>query len=197
MTEIDRRGFLRLAIAAGTGAAGAVVNTTLGAGEIAVGKELGISVGNASFDNQEKKACGNNPNPKACREELINDPQLETELLFNAPLIEEIIFRGVPSMALSAYENRGNDEAPHPIEAFVNGSGGLRMNRREAIVGGVTAAAFGLAHNITEKGIDTKHVPAPQFTAGLTNWYLQRKFGFFSNFLSHIGANYLAKRQYK
>lgn len=66
------------------------------------------------------------------------------------------------------------------------------MSRREFGAGLALSTLFGALHNITEKGIDTRTIPASQTLGGMAHWYLQRKFGLLANTTAHFLNNAIA-----
>lgn len=100
---------------------------------------------------------------------------------------EELAFRAIPATLVSLRDGTS------PIKDVAVGDGKLAMNRRELIVGGISAIAYGAYHNVSigKDRIDfnTQNIPASPTIQGFGLWYLQRKFGIMSN----LAANMLHK----
>lgn len=143
----------------------------------------GYPAGNVGA-RQEKEVCGTNAQKCGQYYELSTAGKIAALTVITT--FEEVLFRFMPSVLLSAVEKRGN-----PVRDTFIGTGGLGMTRRELIVGAVTTAAFGAAHNITKdgKGFDTSKIPASQTIDGAVYWYLQRKFGIVANTFAHTWHN--------
>lgn len=100
---------------------------------------------------------------------------------------EEVVFRAIPANLVSLRDGTS------PIKDIAVGDGKLGMSRRELIVGGLSALAYGAYHNISmgknRIDVNTKNIPASPAVQGVGLWYLQRKLGFVSN----LAANMLQK----
>lgn len=177
--EIDRRKFLKLS---GSVAAGILTGefTTFTRNPINKFTEesTGRPAGNASINQHIEESCKNADIPEDCIEnyEYSNDEKFG--FVMAAPTVEEFLFRFAPSSLLSETEAPNNQS--------------LGMTRRELIVGATSSLAFGVYHNFTTKGLDTKTIPASQTFSGMIYWYLQRKLGFASNTVAHLWNNFRA-----
>jgi hypothetical protein len=106
-----------------------------------------------------------------------------------APIAEELSFRAAPSVLVDVLEGSTVSDA---LDKTVHGAGGISVGRRELIGGLVTSVLFASAHNITDKGIDVKTIPASQFVDGVAYWSLQRRWGFLTNLAAHSMHNVLS-----
>lgn len=93
-------------------------------------------------------------------------------LVLSIPVVEEIIFRGLPNLFL-------NDKS----------------NKLHWRVGVSQALLFSLGHNLTFDDKDklsfmTNAFPIPQFIAGLYLWKVSRERGFLHSTLAHIAFNF-------
>ncbi|MCS7092072.1 MAG: CPBP family intramembrane metalloprotease [Patescibacteria group bacterium] len=187
--RIDRRTFLRLSAACGVAlAVGEATRWVLPNVDNGVEQVTGIRAGNANYyayQEQIQQNCMHSLDKPSCiQHELsqIKKPPLVIQLL--SALTEEIYFRAMPSMVVSALEDTENI-----IKDTSLGVDGNWMTRKACIAGGISSLLFGLAHNFTFKGFDTKTIPASQTLGGMILWVLQRKYGVFSSTLAHFWYN--------
>jgi hypothetical protein len=186
MSEFDRRGFLKMGanIAAGV-AVGEVLFSVKGNVNRGVEEITHHPTGNASDEKTITESCKNSLTPQECAQNYQFSPKEKLDTLVGGPLVEEGLFRAVPSCIVSWREKSKN-----PMEDVVRGTGGFGLSRRE-LIGGVTSSiAFGAVHNLTTKGIDTNTIPASQTFDGMVYWYLQRKFGIVANTIAHSFNNF-------
>ena len=110
--------------------------------------------------------------------ELLRSAPLDTifTTCLAAPIIEEVVFRLLPSQYADRNENMG-----------------LAWN-----IGIPISAVFALMHNITQDrskpflksfSFDTESFSVPAFAAGLVFWYLQRTYGIQASMIAHIASN--------
>lgn len=137
-------------------------------------------IGNAGVIEEK---CGDAADKKDCIENIKSSEMEKVHGIVYAPVFEEIFFRGLPSFILDGIEKREVFS-----RRFMNGS--LGMSRRELITGVISSVVFGGFHNLTQKGIDTETIPAPQIIGSFPLWYLQRKFGTVSNVIAHAFFNF-------
>jgi len=180
--DYSRRDFLRRAIAAPVGVAAgiALVPTFIG---LNLGTEAvtGMRAGNASEYEDDRERCATVPEDQICPP----PPLLSIKELYGdmgAPIIEEAVFRDIPSSVL---DYCSSDKRP----AYLTSEHHLRLTRKEVIVGAISSLIFGAVHNHTSKGFDTNTIPASQTLCGGALWFLQRKFGFWSNLTAHATIN--------
>ena len=145
---------------------------------------LGIRTGNASSAGSLfRKPRGGEFD--AFLEKMLDDPEgagirIYHVLCVRAPIIEEALFRIIPS--------------------YLSGGAGKRWD-----VGIPTSALFALLHNLTaretpglgiplgaERKLALTWVPLPQFMMGCYFWYLMREHGALAALLTHSGANHLS-----
>lgn len=151
----------------------------------------GLTTGNAGVNEYYDNACADTPDPDKCVKQIILSPREEFNNAVLAPVAEEIIFRAIPSTVTSMMQ--------HPLEArkiardVIVGTNNWGLStRRELIVGVVSSALFGAAHNLTDEGFDTQVLPINQTVSGLGFWALQRKYGISANIFGHTLNNLLA-----
>lgn len=193
--ETSRRHFLQLARNAAIGVAAGMVEFPADKGLVEAAQKITHKdMGNASVNDELNKLCPNQQGKEECYQKFIDEHK--SEVIFEGPFMEELIFRAGPSGFLSTIEYLHPDieTAKHPIEVFSRGTGGIKMNRREMLLGTVTSLVFGASHNLTEHGFDTKKIPLSQTIGGMMWWYLHRKFGMAANLTSHMTHNWLASR---
>lgn len=93
-------------------------------------------------------------------------------------------FRAIPAELVSLRDGTS------PAKDLAVGDGKLAMSRRELIVGGISAIAYGAYHNVSigKDRIDfnTQNIPASPTVQGFGLWYLQRKFGVASNLFANM-----------
>ncbi|MBX4205881.1 CPBP family intramembrane metalloprotease, partial [Candidatus Microgenomates bacterium] len=143
--------------------------------------------GNAAFKDKHKNDCVNSPNNGDCIENYKFTENEEVSITITGPIIEELICRAIPSILLSIKESSEDVE-----KEMIYGTGGLKMSKNEVVVGMITSTIFAELHNFTSQGFDVKNIPLPQFIFGSIAWYLQRKFGYFSNLSAHMLQNTIA-----
>jgi membrane protease YdiL (CAAX protease family) len=113
---------------------------------------------------------GGNAASKSIAREIRNDP---IKFFFTGvivfPLVEEIIFRGIPEFFLWMFSPTGN----------------------HWIFGIIVSAVFAAVHGFEdEKG--NPILPLPQFAGGLVLWYVMRQYGLCYAFAVHALTNSLA-----
>jgi hypothetical protein len=204
MSEFSRRDFLR----AGLGVAGGIA---LGATGQPVAIETqnkvhewtGEAPGNAGVSEAIKDTYGE-VNAETMRKYAVAN---ERSITLTGPVIEEIIFRAVPSHWIDAHTNKKAEKSDPfkldidkdmPMKNVLLGHGVATPTAQEVGMGILTATAFAYMHNITAKNIDGKRletgfdsrtVPVAQFGIGLVFSGLQRVFGVGSNTAAHIAFN--------
>lgn len=167
-----RRDFLKFCRGVGVGLAAApVLEVMAQASVIATEALTDKSVDNASVKASNLARCTSYEEGKC--EYSINDIY---EFVLEAPLKEEIIYRSVPSAMLD-------------LTNKLTRSSEKVKSRREWGVGVMQGVLFGLLHNFTSNGFDRNTIPSPQVVVGFGLWYLQRKYGFASNFSAHAALN--------
>lgn len=187
MLEMDRRKFLKGGGGALIGIVSGIICLPVYAGITSLAEQITRKpAGNTALEEFVKKSCQSNPNPQECLDHFDLPEGLEVIATVVGPTIEEAVFRATPSMVLSAV-NKENIS-----ETLYYGTKELRMSRRELIVGTISSLLFGWGHNLTMDGsLDTQTIPAASTLAGFSFWFMQRKFGFLTNTLSHITNNSL------
>jgi hypothetical protein len=187
---ISRRSFLKLVGGACTGAVvGSITPEAALKVDSAVHEVTGIRSGNANAHAMLDKCADSGRSD--CNEPQLT-PQLELNATIIAPVVEEAMFRAVPSFKVSV-----NDKSRDPFADWVFGSGESSFTRRSVLAGTASSLLFGLYHNITVKGVDLKTIPASQAIVGGVLWCLQRRFGIAANTIAHMSHNYTALRRYK
>lgn len=184
--ERDRRSFLKLGVAAGIGLV--VGETKIPVGRIinrAVEKTTNRPTGNANQRQQMEEHCAKSDDFNTCVQHFKYTPKQNTYNICIGPTLEEFAFRANPSFIVSMLEQRED-----PVAVVLYGTGGWSMTRRELFAGVLSSIFFGLTHNLTSTGIDTKTIPASITFSGMIYWYLQRKFGFVANTLAHAWFNF-------
>lgn len=193
---MDRRSFLRGAIGVGVGAGLGLFVTPHVAEHVneGVSDVTGRPTGNASWDQMVKDACAEEKDPARCERDY--EPTLDDKINAQvmAPVMEEVMFRGIPSFVLDAVTDDWNND---PVEVVAGGTEPFKFSRKELIVGAVSSLVFGAVHNITSKGVDTNTIPASQTADGFLYWCLMRRFGIASSMASHAAFNYRALRSGK
>lgn len=96
---------------------------------------------------------------------------------------EETLTRALPSAIISG------DSGKNRWDEVIFGMNNIRVTRKEFVTGVISSLIFGIMHNFTEKGFDTKTIPASQTAGGMVLWYLQRKLGVISNITAHSVYN--------
>ena len=188
MKEIDRRTFLKAAVTVTTGVAIGEFKFPVGVKvNEAVGEITGHPTGNAYLRQKVEEACKNNANSQDCAQHYEFSTADKVNSIVLTPPLEELAFRGFPAGLVSSLEHRED-----PVADVFTGTGGLGMTRREFIIGVTSSALFGVVHNVTDKGIDTKTIPASQTIGGMVYWYIQRKLGIAANTLAHASNNFRA-----
>lgn len=185
--EMSRRSFLYAAGALAAGlAAGGLAHQLAQPVNDAVEEATGHPTGNANLQEALRDNCADGADVQICVEEQQKSLPYKVITRVLGPLLEEGVFRALPSAILSTLQ--GSRE----VEAEVKfGTGGVGMNRDELLVGGTSAVVFAAYHNLTPSGVDTTTIPASQLADGMIYWYLQRKLGFASNTLAHAVFNWL------
>lgn len=185
MKEIDRRTFIKFGVSAVVGVVvEGLVNPIKPQINNFTERVTGLSAGNASLHQQIEDDCKNSPNPQECIENYEFSLPMKAYGIVVAPIQEEIVYRGMPSYFVSDKEGRQD-----PVSDILLGTGGIGMTRRELLFGGISSVIFGAVHNVTNKGIDLKTIPASQTFGGAIYWYLQRKLGIFANIFAHMTNN--------
>jgi|GEM_PF-2034162 len=212
MSEFSRRDFLR----AGVGVAAGVVLGTEGqpaaiATQNKVHELTGETPGNAGVNNAIQDEYGA-VNAETTRKYAVAN---EHSITLTGPVIEEIIFRAVPSYWMDAHNNRKAEKLDPfkldidenmPMKNVLFGHGLAAPTAQEVGMGLLTATAFAYTHNLTLKnsggnkqklGFDSRTVPVAQFGLGLVFSGLQRFFGLGSNTAAHIAFNTAGVRMMK
>lgn len=145
------------------------------------------NAGNAGVEQFVDKHCKGAKNPEDCIEEV--SIRLGYTAVFQAPLIEEGIFRAVPSAVTSISEGKGAEAS---LREVINGTEiQAEMTRREMLVGVISSILFARIHNRLPNGeIADDYIPAGHASVGFVLWVLQRKLGFMSNTIAHSAHNY-------
>ncbi len=191
MTEklLSRGEFFRAAIGVGLGAAlgeKALVPLSLAVNE-ATRTITGSTAGNAGYVQLVKENCPNENDEIKCVREYVNSTPVKVSTVVVSPFMEEAMFRALPSMVASILE-----KSEDPISDIISGTGNPLLSRREWLFGTAVSVIFGISHNQTKTGFDTKTIPASQTLMGIIFWYLQRVFGVGSNLAAHIALNHKA-----
>ena len=192
MSEVDlsRRNFIKAALAVPVGIA---VGAALYPAAVEVNDETTKltehPAGNAGAAQEVENACSKTADQNQCYENY--QPPLSEKIyaVVVAPVIEESIFRAVPSFITDVSSSGDEDEA---IGNITHGTERLGITRSELIGGAVSSLIFGAAHNFTNSGFDTKTIPASQTASGFVFWCLQRRFGILSNMAAHSTLNFIA-----
>lgn len=186
--EIGRREFLKYGGAA-------VIGTVTGVIEFPVAVKVSEAVsdftgkqeGNAESLNRREQACKETADKEWCIQNYENSIARKIAAVTTTPVLEEGVFRALPSMVLGDKEGKRYKKYPEDMLGGV--SPGIGLSRRELLVGSLSLLVFGGAHNITSKGFDTRFIPVTQTLGGMLYWYLQRKFGAISNIAAHSVFN--------
>lgn len=188
MREIDRRTFIKLGAVTVVGvAAEEFLVPAMIKVDRAIEETTGQPAGNANLRQIIEKKCENSQSPQECFQNYRYSSEEKVAGIVFAPVVEEVLFRSIPSWIVSTSEGRKD-----PVGDVLTGTGGLKMTRREFFAGAVTSILYGAVHNITERGIDTKTIPSSNTIIGMVFWYLQRKLGIASNILAHALYNFKA-----
>lgn len=189
---VSRRGFLRAMFGVGLGVAiGAGVTPSLAEFVDSETEGLtGATTGNAGFKQKIVDGCPPDLDEAQCLSEWNPSGGDVIQLTVEAPITEEIMFRGIPSMLLDTVFNKGEiDTMPVSI---LRGTDDFKFTKREIITGVASSAIFGAAHNITGTGFDMKTIPASQTVDGLLYWCLTRKFGLPASIVAHASHNVMS-----
>lgn len=185
MSEISRRNFLKGVTGVLGGAAVGYTSYPFLLWSRATAEEItDHPVGNAAYQNMIEGYCRQTPDPNACVDNFQPSTDLKVSTLVWGPLTEELTYRAFPSLLLSFMEERSN-----PIVDIIFGTRELRSTRQEFISGAATSFLFGVRHNFTDRGFDTKTIPLPQTVSGMIMWYLQRKLGYIAAVTNHTLIN--------
>lgn len=187
MKESGRRKFLKFGSKALMGGvAGSIFYPVAQKARQEVEKQTGRSMSNANMRANIEAQCKDRDDLEQCAKEYVYSPTTLGNSIVVAPIIEELTYRGLPSLHYMGDESGG-------MNTLINGTGGLTLSRREVLLGIASSTVFGLMHNITQTkdglGIDTKTIPVSQSVAGLGYWYLQRKLGIAANIAAHMIYN--------
>ncbi|HEX7963257.1 MAG TPA: hypothetical protein VF466_01565 [Candidatus Saccharimonadales bacterium] len=188
-TEMSRRNFLRMAVAVPVGAAAAMVlEPTAALLEDNVNERTSMHAGNANWEEQVGQACG--PQPADTCVQQFDDSQAG-EAVLGAPVWEEATFRAIPSLLHDIITKQDEYDFIAPPRNVLVGSREARigMTRAELVTGAITTALFAASHNGTARGFNTHTVPLTQAIGGGVFWWLQRRFGYFSNTTAHMASN--------
>lgn len=189
--DVDRRVFMRSMFGVSVGAiVGAAVMPPAGvAASIVASKVTDSEVGNAGYREMIKEECAPTKDPEACRKTWQPTPAETFSSVVAAPIMEEFMFRAIPSAMLDVCSStsHGKDEAP--MDVLARGTDARTFSRAELFAGMLSSLTFGAVHNATAKGYDTKTVPAPQTVGGMILWGLARKFGMGSSIAAHMSYN--------
>jgi hypothetical protein len=180
MSEISRRRFLQLS--AGFGARAIMPFAVGEAALIVLPKVDKVASEMTHHRSGNAGMIDNCTNPECTELNLSNKEKIKAVVV--APLAEEFLFRVIPSYVISLSENSQNTD----LEMLI-GTGNFSLSRRELFMGIVSSVIFGLSHNLTESHIDTETIPSSQIFMGGVFWYLQRKFGYIANTLTHFWIN--------
>lgn len=188
-TECSRRTFFRLGLAFGAGIITERVMTPVKmAANDFTEKLTGHPAGNAGIVFMAEEACQNATDKDSCIANYRIPPNEIFKAAVETPLTEELLERTLPSAGLSAAEGRDNF-----IRDVLVGTAdtGIKLSRREVLVGALTATISALIHNIDIKGkkADFNFIPTSQFLGASAYWYLQRKLGIAANSTAHILNN--------
>ncbi len=145
----------------------------------------GQEAGNAGMKEHLDQICDPSKERNQCVEDYYSQPDFQFSAVVLAPFSEEFLFRMIPAMITSAID-KGN-----PIVEMGRGTGKVGFSNTEIAIGITSSIMFGLAHNLTNKGFNTKVLPSYQTIVGGVAWVLQRKLGSTSNILYHGAHNYL------
>lgn len=189
MSEMSRRDFIKAALGVPIGVATGVALCPVADFTNRKTEEFtSHPSGNAIVMEKVQTACANDKDPAACERNYnfsLSDKILSTVV---APIEEEFIFRAVPSLLIDV---TSPNEQPG-FETLIHGTEHMKVTRKELIVGAISSLMFGAVHNLTEKGVDTKTIPASQTVTGFVFWALQRRLGIASNIAAHSAINVVA-----
>lgn len=146
----------------------------------------GQPTGNAGVIEMAETACENKADPNACYETYDVPDDYKLSAVIIAPISEELVYRAIPSMIVDERDGRHQDR----YQTLLHGTDYVLPTRNELIVGAISSVVFGLVHNLTSTGIDTRTIPASQTVGGFALWVLQRRFGSLSNLSAHAAFNY-------
>ena len=169
---ITRKDLLRYISGIGAGiGTGALLLPTSYAVLVATEAVTGQKSGNSLIDKDMEKACKGAKDKELCEYEFIQDDarRYAEDTIITAPIIEEGIFRALPSYFIK------------------DRKAGIGLSRKELIAGGITSLLFGYTHNLL--AWDARRIPSPQIAGGMSFWYLQRKFGYLSSVVAHATLN--------
>lgn len=185
---ISRRELVRAAIGIPVGAAVAMADfgTTPHIDE-AVTDLTNHPTGSAGVTQALNEQCGKASDQLKCEEEFARSRMLRAVTI--TPLSEEFTFRAIPSMVLDSLSEDGEEQA---MPNVIRGANRKMLSRGELITGVISSLIFGALHNLTDKGWDTRTIPASQTVGGFIFWCLQRRLGFLSNVTSHAVFNWRA-----
>lgn len=194
MREFDRRGFLKVG-------SFCAANVTVGRLMLPIGQQVNRAVeantdfhaGNAYGRVKIEEECKNEPNPDSCAQDYDLSLVDKINRIALIPAEEEVVYRTLTSTIVSLTEG-SEDIRSDVLKGTLRTKEDLGMSRREVIAGTVSTVLFAARHNVTDKGFDTKTIPASQAVHGIVYWYLQRKFGVAANTIAHITNNFLTLR---
>jgi hypothetical protein len=174
----NRRTFLQTFSAAATGA---VVEAALA--PVGIGIDEGYRVarrglGMVPSARPQQDACLSPRNPAACqpRPELTEDQR--RDLIIAAPLLEEVIFRKLPSYLCGSGEANKVDKQ-------------WGLTARELVVGLGSSVLSMLVRGKTPNGYSLAAAPLSEGVNAFGYWCMQRKLGFAANATAH-GVHNLA-----
>lgn len=179
---------MALAIPAGIAAGYALSPASIEVNE-SVTEITGHPTGNAGSIEMADAACQDEENATECYENYDYPSGVKISGVVFAPIFEEFGFRALPSMWLDEKFDKGGQDA---LDTIKHGTDYVWPTRNEIIVGALSSVAFGLLHNLTQKGVDTRTIPASQTASGFAYWVLQRRLGIAANISAHATLNYSA-----
>lgn len=184
--SVSRRKFLKIGAGAALGFASPLILAPVVKEIILKTEELTRKpAGNAGRTEKVEAACPDTDLSECLRSYEISESDKFIGS-FLSPASEELAFRFVPSIMVE------DSNYKDPYDISIEGSDTLGMTRREILVGVASSIIFGLVHNVTDKGINTKYIPSTQAFLGFVYWWLQRKFGVLSNYAAHASWNFLS-----
>ena len=154
---------------------------------VATKEVTGLKAGNAGINEEIERSCQTDSDPERCKAQWQPDDRKVRQAVIDAPIIEETLFRAVPSVITDLTDD---DRSLRKIGAnLLHGTESKKLTRKELIAGFASSTLFAAAHGMTARGYDTQTIPIPQGVAGFGFWYLARKHGIGSSMVAHSTFN--------